>query len=79
MDQEEAGTVSKVCETGNVLTRKWYGGQCEDDILDQSLETPDEMLLIVGEKSHGNQSYACAFNFMYYKDVWIVKTRKNGE
>jgi len=68
----------KFGQTGNVLTRKWYGGQCEDDIFRSIVETPDEMLIIVGEKSHGNQSFPCAFNFMYYKDVWIVKTRKNG-
>ena len=48
------------------------------DIFRSIIETPDEMLIIVGEKSHGNQSFPCAFNFMYYKDVWIVKTRKNG-
>jgi len=68
----------KFSQTGNVLTRKWYGGQCEDDIFRSIVETPDEMLIIVGEKSHGNQSFPCAFNFMYYKDIWIVKTRKNG-
>tara|TARA_B100000214_G_C23897484_1_gene594837 strand:- start:598 stop:1155 length:558 start_codon:yes stop_codon:yes gene_type:complete len=34
--------------------------------------------MIAGEKSHGNQSYDCAFNFMYYKDFWVVKVKKNG-
>ncbi len=68
----------KFSQTGSVLTRKWYGGQCEDDIFRSIIETPDEMLIIVGEKSHGNQSFPCAFNFMYYKDIWIIKTRKNG-
>ena len=36
------------------------------------------MLVIAGEKSHGNQSYKCAFNFMYYKDFWVVKVKKGG-
>ena len=63
---------------GTVLTRKWFGGNCEDDIFRSITESNDEMLVVVGEKSHGNQSYDCAFNFMYYKDFWILKLKKNG-
>ena len=63
---------------GNVLTRKWFGSSCEDDIFRSIIESPDGMLVIAGEKSHGNQSYKCAFNFMYYKDFWVLKVRKGG-
>ena len=34
------------------------------------------MLVVAGEKSHGNQSYDCAFNFMYYKDLDIKVEQK---
>jgi hypothetical protein len=63
---------------GTVLTRKWFGSNCEDDIFRSITESNDEMLVVVGEKSHGNQSYDCAFNFMYYKDFWILKLKKSG-
>jgi hypothetical protein len=68
----------KFNSSGTVLTRKWFGGNCEDDIFRSITESNDEMLVVVGEKSHGNQSYDCAFNFMYYKDFWILKLKKNG-
>ena len=68
----------KFDSNGNVLTRKWFGGNCEDDIFRSIVESPDNMLVIAGEKSHGNQSYKCAFNFMYYKDFWVVKVKKGG-
>ena len=63
---------------GSVLARRWYGSKCEDDIFRSIIESNDGKLVVVGEKSHGNQSYDCAFNFMYYKDFWILKLRKNG-
>jgi hypothetical protein len=68
----------KFSSSGAVLTRKWFGSNCEDDIFRSITESNDEMLVVVGEKSHGNQSYDCAFNFMYYKDFWILKLKKNG-
>ena len=68
----------KFSSNGAVLTRKWFGSNCEDDIFRSITESNDEMLVVVGEKSHGNQSYDCAFNFMYYKDFWILKLKKNG-
>ena len=68
----------KFSSSGAVLTRKWFGSNCEDDIFRSIIESNDEMLVVVGEKSHGNQSYDCAFNFMYYKDFWILKLKKSG-
>ena len=68
----------KFSSSGAVLTRKWFGSNCEDDIFRSIIESNDEMIVVVGEKSHGNQSYDCAFNFMYYKDFWILKLKKNG-
>jgi len=68
----------KFSSTGSVLNRRWFGSECEDDIFRSIIEAPDGMLMIAGEKSHGNQSYDCAFNFMYYKDFWVVKVKKNG-
>ena len=68
----------KFSQEGNVLTRKWFGGSCEDDIFRSIIETPDQMLIIVGEKSHGYYNFDCSFDFMYYKDFWIIKVKKNG-
>ena len=68
----------KFNQSGSVLTRKWFGGPCEDDIFRSIMETPDQMLIIVGEKSHGYYDFDCAFDFMYYKDFWFVKVKKNG-
>ena len=68
----------KFSPEGNVLTRKYFGTNCEDDIFRSLIETPDEMLMIVGEKAHGEGPHPCSFNFMYYKDFWIVKVKKNG-
>ena len=72
------GQLVKFSPTGSVLKRKFYGSKCEDDIFRSIAETLDGMLVVAGEKSHGNQSYDCAFNFMYYKDFWILKLKKNG-
>jgi len=33
---------------------------------------------MVGEKTHGNGPYPCSFYFRYWKDIWVVKTGKNG-
>lgn len=68
----------KFSSNGALLTRKTFGSQCEDDIFRSIAETQDGMLVVAGEKSHGNQSFDCAFNFMYYKDFWILKLKKNG-
>ena len=38
---------------GNVLTRKWFGSGCEDDIFRSIIESPDGMLVIAGEKATG--------------------------
>ena len=48
------------------------------DIFRSIAETQDGMLVVAGEKSHGNQSYDCAFNFMYYKRLLDIKVEKNG-
>jgi len=68
----------KFSSSGNVLTRRWFGSKCEDDIFRSIIESDDGKLVVAGEKSHGNQSFDCAFNFMYYKDFWILKLKKNG-
>ncbi|MEC7730599.1 MAG: hypothetical protein VX497_04870 [Candidatus Neomarinimicrobiota bacterium] len=68
----------KFSPQGNILTQKYFGTNCEDDIFRSITESNDGMLIVVGEKSHGNQLYDCAFNFMYYKDFWILKLKKNG-
>ncbi len=68
----------KFSPQGNILTQKYFGTNCEDDIFRSIIETPDEMLIIVGEKAHGEGPHPCSFNFMYYKDFWIVKVKKNG-
>ena len=57
---------------------KFYGGNCEDDLFRSIIESNDGKLIMVGEKGHGNQSFPCSFNFRYYKDIWVVKTGKNG-
>ena len=75
---EHSNGFVKFSSSGAVLTRKWFGSNCEDDIFRSITESNDEMIVVVGEKSHGNQSYDCAFNFMYYKDFWILKLKKNG-
>ena len=68
----------KFSPEGNVLTRKYFGTNCEDDIFRSIIEAPDGMLIIVGEKAHGEGPHPCSFNFMYYKDFWIIKVKKNG-
>ncbi len=72
------GHFVKFSSTGEVLKRKFYGSKCEDDIFRSITESQDGMLVVAGEKAHGNQSFDCAFNFMYYKDFWILKLKKNG-
>ena len=68
----------KMSPSGSVLKTKFYGGNCEDDLFRSIIESNDNKLAIVGEKGHGNESYPCSFNFRYYKDIWMVKTRLNG-
>jgi len=68
----------KIGQSGTVKTQKKYGGNCEDDLFRSIIESNDGKLIMVGEKGHGNQSFPCSFNFRYYKDIWVVKTGKNG-
>ena len=74
----EQAIMVKISPTGTVLKTKSYGGSCVDDIFRSVIESNDGKLIMVGEKSHGNQSYPCAFYFRYYKNIWVVKTGKNG-
>jgi len=74
----EQAIMVKISPTGSVLKTKSYGGSCVDDIFRSVIESNDGKLIMVGEKSHGNQSYPCAFYFRYYKNIWVVKTGKNG-
>jgi len=68
----------KIDQSGAVKQTKFYGGNCEDDLFRSIIESNDGKLIMVGEKGHGNQSFPCSFNFRYYKDIWVVKTGKNG-
>ena len=68
----------KMSPSGSVLKTKFYGGQCEDDLFRSIIESNDGKLIMVGEKGHGNGVYPCSFNFEYYKDIWVIKTGKNG-
>ena len=74
----EQAIMVKISPTGSVLKTKSYGKSCADDIFRSVIESNDGKLIMVGEKSHGNQSYPCAFYFRYYKNIWVVKTGKNG-
>ena len=66
----------KFSSDGEVLNRKWFGNDCENDRFKSVIETPDSMLIMVGAQVHGNSQYPCSFE--WYDDLWIVKTNKNG-
>jgi len=68
----------KMSPSGSVLKTKFYGGKCEDDLFRTIIESNDGKLIMVGEKGHGNGVYECSFDFRYYKDIWVVKTGRNG-
>ena len=68
----------KMSPSGSVLKTKFYGGNCEDDLFRSIIESNDGKLIMVGEKGHGNGSFPCSFDFRYWKDIWVVKTGKNG-
>jgi len=76
--KEGQAIMVKMSPSGSVLKTKFYGGQCPDDIFRKIIESNDGKLLIVGEKSHGESPYPCAFYFRYWKDIWVVKTGTNG-
>ena len=75
---EEQAIMVKISPTGSVLQTKFYGGSCADDIFRSVIESNDGKLIMVGEKTHGNGPYPCSFYFRYWKDIWVVKTGKNG-
>ncbi len=74
----EQAIMVKISPTGSVLKTKSYGGNCADDIFRSVIESNDGKLIMVGEKTHGNQKFPCSFYFRYYKNIWVVKTGKNG-
>ena len=74
----EQAIMVKISPTGSVLKTKFYGGNCVDDIFRSVIESNDGKLIMVGEKTHGNGPYPCSFYFRYWKDIWVVKTGKNG-
>ena len=74
----EQAIMVKISPTGSVLKTKSYGGSCADDIFRSVIESNDGKLIMVGEKTHGNGPYPCSFYFRYYKNIWVVKTGKNG-
>ena len=74
----EQAIMVKISPTGSVLKTKSYGGNCADDIFRSVIESNDGKLIMVGEKTHGNGPFPCSFYFRYWKDIWVVKTGKNG-
>ena len=68
--------IVKFSHDGEVLKRKWHGGNCDNDRFKSVIESPDSMLIMVGGKVHGNSGYPCSFE--WYDDFWIVKTNRNG-
>ena len=74
----EQAIMVKISPTGSVLKTKSYGGSCVDDIFRSVIESNDGKLIMVGERTHGNGPYPCSFYFRYYKNIWVVKTGKNG-
>jgi len=63
--------VYKFSSNGNKVWIKRFGGGCSWEKLRSILETSDGELIIVGGKSHGNNRFACTFEF--YDDAWIIK------
>jgi len=74
----EQAIMVKISPTGSVLQKKLYGKSCADDIFRSVIESNDGKLIMVGERTHGNGPYPCSFYFRYYKNIWVVKTGKNG-
>ncbi len=74
----EQAIMVKISPTGSVTHTKSYGGSCADDIFRSVIESNDGKLIMVGEKTHGNGPFPCSFYFKYWKDIWVVKTGKNG-
>ena len=68
--------MAKFSPDGTLLKRKYYGGNCDDDKFRAIIETNDNMILMVGAKTHGNSQYPCSFE--WYNDLWIVKANRNG-
>jgi len=66
----------KFSRDGQVLKRKWYGGNCDNDRFKSVVESHDGRLIAVGAKVHGNSGYPCSFE--WYDDFWIVKLGVNG-
>ena len=66
----------KFSRDGQVLKRKWYGGNCDNDRFKSVVESHDGRLIAVGAKVHGNSGYPCSFE--WYDDFWIVKFGVNG-
>jgi hypothetical protein len=74
----EQAIMVKISPTGSVLKTKFYGTSCADDLFRSIIESNDGKLIMVGEKTHGSPSLTCSFYFRYYKNIWVVKTGKNG-
>ena len=68
--------VTKIDKNGKVKWRKGFGSTCQWEKFRSILETPDNELIIVGGRNHGNGTYKCSFEF--YDDVWIIKVGAKG-
>jgi len=70
------GLIVKFSPEGQVLKRKWHGGNCDNDRFKSVIESADGRLILVGAKVHGNSGYPCSFE--WYDDFWIMKVGLNG-
>jgi len=70
------GLIVKFSTDGEVLKRKWHGGNCDNDRFKSVIESTDGRLIVVGGKVHGNSGYPCSFE--WYDDFWIMKLGLNG-
>ena len=50
---------------------KGFGRECYRVEFNSIIESSDGELIIVGAKSHGNESFSCTFE--WYDDAWIIK------
>jgi len=65
------GKVYKFNSKGKNIWMKGFGRGCYRVEFNSIIESSDGELIIVGAKSHGNESFSCTFE--WYNDAWIIK------
>ena len=65
------GKVYKFNSKGKNVWMKGFGRGCYREEFNSIIESSDGELIIVGAKSHGNESFSCTFE--WYNDAWIIK------